>query len=112
MITSVTSWPSLTMDIFSRCLRDRSRTSLASRTVMMPVPYVPASGLTMTNGFSLMPYSLYFLRILASSTSTLAASASSPSPSWKFTSLHLAWKGLSIHGSTSIILPNFFTTSS
>jgi hypothetical protein len=38
---------------------------------------VPASGLTITNGFwSLMPYSLYFLLILASSTSTLAASAS------------------------------------
>ena len=51
--------------------------------IMMPIPYVPASALTMANGFSAIPYSAYFARIRSSSVATFDARHSSPARSWK-----------------------------
>ena len=73
MMTDVTSRPSFTIDILLRCLRLRSRTSSTSRTVMMPMPYVPASAFTMTKGLSSIPYSAYLALMRSRMSATLDA---------------------------------------
>ena len=66
----------------------------------------------MTNGFSLMPYSLYLRRILPSSASALLIRHSAPVPSLKLTSPQWANIGLISHGSMPSSLANFLATSS
>ncbi|MNL82117.1 hypothetical protein D3C87_2094160 [compost metagenome] len=76
------------------------------------MPPVPLSALTTTNGFSLMPYSLYLRRILPSSASVLLRRHSSPCSSAKFTSPHWLNMGLMSQWSMPSSLPKRLDTSS